>query len=364
MSDYTPITNFTTKDGLTTGDAEKIILGSDIDAETAAIASAISSKYDVTDLASQAEAEAGTSSSKLMTPERVEQAMDALLTAGNGVSISNRVWSLNITGLTNETTLASDDEFVFYDATASAHRALTYAGLGTALGTLHAGTASATGLSSSSGVLTLDLDALTNVTPAATDEFVVADASDSGLPKAVLFSALESALNHDSLTGFASDEHIAHSGVTLTAGTGLTGGGSIAASRTFNLDISGLTAMSATPVGTDGFLYDDAGTMKRMSYNQLAFPSRNVASSGNFASTDVGTVVYWTGTTGTLTMPTGVGQDEAAIIVINSGSGTLTIAGSSVTITSANSLTDIPAGGMACLIRETSTVWFLGGSLE
>jgi len=41
---------------------------------------------------------------------------------------------------------------------------------------------------------------------------------------------------HDSLSGFVANEHIDHSGVTLTAGTGLTGGGTIAASRTFNID--------------------------------------------------------------------------------------------------------------------------------
>lgn len=46
------------------------------------------------------------------------------------------------------------------------------------------------------------------------------------------------AVNHDSLTGFVADEHVAHSGVTLTAGNGLSGGGTIAASRSFavNLD--------------------------------------------------------------------------------------------------------------------------------
>lgn len=40
---------------------------------------------------------------------------------------------------------------------------------------------------------------------------------------------------HDNLSGFVANEHIDHSGVTLTAGTGLTGGGTIAASRTFNV---------------------------------------------------------------------------------------------------------------------------------
>lgn len=44
-------------------------------------------------------------------------------------------------------------------------------------------------------------------------------------------------IDHDSLTNFSADEHVAHSSVTLTAGTGLTGGGDISANRTFNVDI-------------------------------------------------------------------------------------------------------------------------------
>ena len=52
-------------------------------------------------------------------------------------------------------------------------------------------------------------------------------------------------VDHDSLTGFVSDEHIAHSGVTLTAGDGLTGGGTIAASRTFALTTPGTLSISS-----------------------------------------------------------------------------------------------------------------------
>lgn len=48
MSDYTQITSFAPKDSLTTGDPNKKILGSQIDAEFTAIAAAISSKRDNT----------------------------------------------------------------------------------------------------------------------------------------------------------------------------------------------------------------------------------------------------------------------------------------------------------------------------
>lgn len=49
------------------------------------------------------------------------------------------------------------------------------------------------------------------------------------------------ALSHNSFADYAADRHIAHADVTLTAGTGLSGGGTIAASRQFDLDILGLT---------------------------------------------------------------------------------------------------------------------------
>ena len=67
MSDYTPITDFSAKDALTTGDAEKIISGADVDAEFAAIQTAIATKYDSNDIASQAQAEGLSSTSPSRT---------------------------------------------------------------------------------------------------------------------------------------------------------------------------------------------------------------------------------------------------------------------------------------------------------
>ena len=49
------------------------------------------------------------------------------------------------------------------------------------------------------------------------------------------FALDSTSIDHDVLTNFVANEHIDHSGVTLTAGTGLTGGGDITTSRTFNV---------------------------------------------------------------------------------------------------------------------------------
>jgi hypothetical protein len=80
MSDYTKATNFTLKDGLTTGDPQKIIKGSEIDAEYNAIASAVTSKSDLnsptfTGTPSAPTASTGTSSTQIATTAFVQSAL-------------------------------------------------------------------------------------------------------------------------------------------------------------------------------------------------------------------------------------------------------------------------------------------------
>jgi hypothetical protein len=83
MSDYTKTTNFTAKDALTTGDPLKVIKGSYFDTEFDNIATAVATKYDSNDLSSQAQAEAGTNNTTIMTPLRTEQ-WSAVWAAENG----------------------------------------------------------------------------------------------------------------------------------------------------------------------------------------------------------------------------------------------------------------------------------------
>jgi len=75
---------------------------------------------------------------------------------------------------------------------------------------------------------------------------------------------------HDAFSDFVSDEHVAHSGVTLTAGEGLSGGGDISANRTFNLDINGLVEDAAGASG-DFFVYYDtvAGDYKKIDWDDM-----------------------------------------------------------------------------------------------
>lgn len=66
-------------------------------------------------------------------------------------------------------------------------------------------------------------------------------------------------VNHDLLVGFVSDEHVSHSSVSVSAGTGLTGGGDISANRTISLDHLGIEDL--TDPGADRiYFWDDSET--------------------------------------------------------------------------------------------------------
>jgi hypothetical protein len=59
---------------------------------------------------------------------------------------------------------------------------------------------------------------------------------------------VESGINHDALANFVSDEHVAHSSVSITAGVGLTGGGDLTATRTLDVGAGEGIAVNADDV--------------------------------------------------------------------------------------------------------------------
>ena len=64
-------------------------------------------------------------------------------------------------------------------------------------------------------------------------------------------------VDHDATTNFVSNEHIDHTSVTMTAGAGLTGGGTIASTRTFNV----VSANNGIDINADNIeLVNDSST--------------------------------------------------------------------------------------------------------
>lgn len=299
MSDYTQIITFADKDALLTGDPGKIIYGADFDPEFAAIAVAIATKYDANDLASAAEAQAETLNTVLITPLRLSSWSEA----NDGLVADLHAVSGLATG---------GDKLFFFDDTDDTLKALT---VGTGL-------------------------AITTTTIATDDANI----------------------DHDALTNFVADEHVAHSGVTLTAGAGLTGGGTIAASRSFavgagdgitvnaddvalasstagagltyttgvlsltdtaatttnaidvssgaiTIDLTALTNIEGSALAaTDEFLVDDGGVQKAIAVQDFGLRIQTSQTTQNLAANDMNSIMKFTGTA-TLTIQTNATAD-------------------------------------------------------
>ena len=65
---------------------------------------------------------------------------------------------------------------------------------------------------------------------------------------------------HDNLSGFVANEHIDHSGVSIIAGNGLSGGGTIASSRTINIDSANIDVMIDSNLAGSSVLINGNGS--------------------------------------------------------------------------------------------------------
>ena len=130
------------------------------------------------------------------------------------------------------------------------------------------------------------------------------------------------AVNHDSLDGFVAAEHVDHSGVTLTAGTGISGGGTIESNRTFDLDISELTTDSGITTG-DFIPYRDTteGADNKVLFESL-FGS-NIRSLGG--TVDGGGSTIPTGTVGYTYVPYDISLSSIVAMADTDGSAVVDV---------------------------------------
>ena len=110
------------------------------------------------------------------------------------------------------------------------------------------------------------------------------DISSSGTVKADKFTGIfigafsgSGQIDHDSTTNFVANEHIDHSGVTITAGDGLTGGGTIAATRTLN--VVGGTGVTAN--ANDIAIGQDVALDADVTFGTVTSAGSEVTSDGN-----------------------------------------------------------------------------------
>ena len=205
---------------------------------------------------------------------------------GGGTIASNRTLSVDINGTADLASPAVADELLISDANDSNtvkkadlasivnladHDALTNFVANEHVDHSSVSVSAGTGLSgggtiASTRTLSVDINGTADLaSPAVADELLISDADDSNTVKKADLASIVNLADHDALTNFVANEHVDHSSVSVSAGTGLTGGGTIASTRTLAVDING-TADLASPAVADELLIsdaDDSNTVKK-----------------------------------------------------------------------------------------------------
>ena len=180
---------------------------------------------------------------------------------------------------------------------------------------------------------TLAFSNTATTTAALTDGTGIADFTFDG-SGAVSISTDDSAIVHDNLSGFVSNEHINHTLVeiaTASGTSGLSGGGTIASTRNLVVDIAGTTLLDANAATDDEVLiYDTSETaLRSITVSNLVASAGAVDSvkiTGDTGNTgaDTGTVAHTIGGATESGISTSVSGDTLSIdLDISSLSNTL-----------------------------------------
>ena len=351
MSDYSLQVTWSTKDALATGQQLKAISATELGNEFSAIATAVATKYDADDLASQAEAEGENATGVLLTP------------------VSLKHWSDFNAGIVGDLQALADPaaHVLFgWDNTNNAAEAFLNATNG--------------GISIGENTVAVDLNDLATETSLVTGDFLACvDITDSGSGKITIDNLITSinslgTIDHDAATNFVADEHVAHSGVSINAGTGLTGGGTIAATRTLTLDIDGqltnnLGATGAIDLDVDEVAIANSTSTEKCFASALVtpeVPSPIASTTDTLAETDFGKVLQYTSTsTVTVTLPNSLKTGFWCTLLKTGATGTSDSVTATTTLNTANSLTSCTQQyGAITVFHAGSNVWYAWGALD
>lgn len=175
--------------------------------------------------------------------------------------------------------------------------------------------------------------------------------------------------DHDNLTNFVADEHVAHSGVSISAGDGMTGGGTIAATRTLtlgtptSLDATTTNAVTATSHthAVTGFIRDNAadtfsGTLTASGAN-IDMADNTILQAKMDDYSILNTSVTPTGTTQTITYSTS--QSYEVSLASTTGNITITISGGPPAGTYGEMIVKVTQHG-----TTARTITWAGGTFE
>lgn len=190
----------------------------------------------------------------------------------------------------------------------------------------------------SAGSFSGDGASLTNLNASALASGSVADAR---VPSSAVTQHV-ALINHDALLNFSANEHIDHSAVSITAGDGLSGGGSIAASRSLAVDSTVIRTTGAQSIGGAKTFTDNADFNADVSIAQdfMTDGFTNVATTGtiNAQSTANVNVIRFTGAALTTLNGMADGINGKRVIIINLTSSALQLNSESGSATAANRL--------------------------
>jgi hypothetical protein len=367
MADYTQSIDFSAKDALDSGQALKVAKGADIDTELGLISTAIESKVDesreaqasgiatldgstkipvaqlpaattsavgVLEIATDGEATTGTATDKWITPANLQAVLDQ-----NG-ALAEKITTLSDPGA---------DRILFWDDSATGSE-LAYLTVGTGL----------------------DLTT-TNLT---LSHLGIESLSDPGSDKVLFWDETANAT-----AWLTFNEGIEFSGETTVGLSDVSAGVAqpvVITSGTFTFDLSSISEITGPLVdqANDGFLINDAGTLKVMPYDQTSILLESQDAVINpFDITHANTIQVLTGTTNRVwTIPTNATTAfEIGTIIIcqNSGTGDLTITASSGVVldsvyhaAAADAQSDrVRDGGTAVLIKTATNTWALSGDI-
>jgi hypothetical protein len=188
------------------------------------------------------------------------------------------------------------------------------------------------------------------------------------LPAGTVSSSAQ--INHDATTNFVANEHIDHSTVSISPGAGMSGGGTIAATRTLTLD----TGSAHFTNGVKAKLNADTVVSSSAQVTTL-LPAGTVSGSGQIAiNSTTGTLNVNKGGTGQTTYTNGqllIGNttgNTLAKATLTAGTGiTVTNGGGSITIAAVNNgtVTSIATGNgiTGGTITSTGTLGLTGQAL-
>jgi len=341
MSDYARAgaggaTHFGDKDALSTQDADKVIVGAQFDAEFNAILTAVNSKYDSDDIASQAQAEGETLDTVLMSPLAVAYWAD------NEAGVVGDLQDLTVAGF------SAADALLGWDDSAAAAIGFT---IGTGLTT------------TAGGALEMSLLGLEDLTDPGADRIVFWD-DGAGIST---WLTVSNGLEIDTTTlGLVDVATSATLPFTITSGT-------------FAWDDSSVPELTATGLSQSGdsVLVSNAGVINKVPIDSMGWPIVSSDAAQNLQLTDMNTIQVHTSTTArTWTIrldATDAGRvNGSGVLIINSNaSADLTIqADTLVTLESryhqggvANASDVVRPGGTALLIKYATDHWVLTGDI-